>query len=192
MRDSLLWRLLGAQLLVIAIAVGISGALLTDLASHAFMMIMARYHIEPAMVEAEFLASTQRVLLEASLAAGAVATFLGWAAMRHLMRPLGRWSGWPSGSPRATMPAALISAAPTRSPGWPNRSIGWRTASSGSKRSGETSSPMSRMNFAHRSPRCWAIWRRCETAWRGPARRWWPPCMKKFSALRGWSMPCTS
>ena len=93
MRDSLLWRLLGAQLLVIAIAVGISGALLTDLASHAFMMIMARYHIEPAMVEAEFLASTQRVLLEASLAAGAVATFLGWAAMRHLMRPLGQMVG---------------------------------------------------------------------------------------------------
>jgi len=89
-RDSLLWRLLGAQLVVIAIAVGISGALLTDLASHAFMMIMARYHIEPAMVEAEFLASTHRVLLEASLAAGAAAMFLGWAVVRRLMRPLGQ------------------------------------------------------------------------------------------------------
>jgi signal transduction histidine kinase len=93
MRDSLLWRLLGAQLLVIAIAVGISGAMLTDLASHAFMMIMARYHIEPATVEAEFLASTHRVLLEASLAAGAAAMFLGWVVVRRLMRPLRQMIG---------------------------------------------------------------------------------------------------
>jgi len=87
-RDSLLWRLLGAQLLVIAIAVVISGALITNLASRSFMIIMARYHIEPAMVEAEFLDSTHRALLVSSLVAAAAAMLLGWILVRRLVRPL--------------------------------------------------------------------------------------------------------
>ncbi len=88
MRDSLLWRLLGAQLLVIAIAVVISGAMITDLASHSFMTIMARYNIEPVSVEAEFLASMRRVLLESSLGAAVVAMLLGWVLVRRLVRPI--------------------------------------------------------------------------------------------------------
>ena len=88
MRGSLLWRLLGAQILVIAIAVVISGVLITDLASRSFMIIMARYHIEPTMVEAEFLASTHRALLVSSLAAAAVAMLLGWILVRRIVRPL--------------------------------------------------------------------------------------------------------
>ncbi len=88
MRDSLLWRLLGAQLLVIAIAVAISGAMITDLASHSFMTIMMRYHIEPTAIEAEFLASTRRVLLVSSLVAAAAAMLLGWVLVRRLVRPL--------------------------------------------------------------------------------------------------------
>ena len=90
MRDSLLWRLLGAQLLVIGIAVAISGVLITDLASRAFMTIMAAYHIEPAPVEAEFLASSHRALLLSSLVAAAAAMLLGWFLVRRLVRPLER------------------------------------------------------------------------------------------------------
>ncbi len=90
MRDNLLWRLLGAQLLVIAIAVAISGVLITDLASHTFMTIMARYNIEPRAVEAEFLASSRRVLLLSSLVAAAAAMLLGWILVRRLVRPLER------------------------------------------------------------------------------------------------------
>lgn len=90
MRDSLLWRLLGAQLVVIAIAVVISGVMITNIATHSFMVIMARYNIEPATVEAEFLAATHRVLLWSSLAAAAAAMFLGWVLVRRLVRPLGQ------------------------------------------------------------------------------------------------------
>lgn len=90
MRDSLLWRLLGAQLVVIAIAVVISGVMITDIATHSFMVIMARYNIEPATVEAEFLAATRRALLWSSLAAAAGAMFLGWVLVRRLVRPLGQ------------------------------------------------------------------------------------------------------
>ncbi len=88
MRSSFLWRLLGALLLVIAIAVAISGVMITDLASRSFMVIMARYNIEPVMVEAEFLAATHRALLLSSLVAALVAMGLGWSLMHRLVRPL--------------------------------------------------------------------------------------------------------
>ncbi len=88
MRDSLLWRLLGALLLVIAIAVTISGVMITDLASRSFMTIMDRYHIEPEMVEAEFLAATRRTLLLSSLVAALVAMLIGWSLVHRLVRPL--------------------------------------------------------------------------------------------------------
>jgi two-component system, OmpR family, sensor histidine kinase BaeS len=87
-RNSLLWRLLGAQLLVIAIAVAISGAMITDLASRSFMQIMVRYHIDPAVVEREFLTTEHRVLLTSSLAAAAAAMVLGWVLVRRLVRPI--------------------------------------------------------------------------------------------------------
>jgi two-component system, OmpR family, sensor histidine kinase BaeS len=87
-RDSLLWRLLGAQLIVIAIAVAISGVLITNLASHSFMQIMLRYHIDPATVEKEFQATAHGVLLGSSLIAAAAAMFLGWVLVRRLVRPL--------------------------------------------------------------------------------------------------------
>ncbi len=90
MRDSLFWRLLGAQLLVIVIAVLASGMMITDLASRAFMTIMARYHIEPVGVESEFLAATHRILLVSSIVAAAVAMLLGWLLVRRLVRPLER------------------------------------------------------------------------------------------------------
>ncbi len=90
MRDSLLWRLLGAQLLVIAIGIIASGVMITDLATRSFMTIMARYHIEPVTLESEFLTSTHRILLVSSLVAAAVAMLLGWILVRRLVRPIGR------------------------------------------------------------------------------------------------------
>ncbi|HEX2715792.1 MAG TPA: HAMP domain-containing protein, partial [Candidatus Acidoferrales bacterium] len=90
MRDSLLWRLLGAQLLVIAIGIMASGVMITDLATRSFMTIMARYNIEPVTVESEFLASTHRILVASSLAAAVAAMLLGWFLVRRLVRPIER------------------------------------------------------------------------------------------------------
>jgi len=87
-RDRLLWRLLGAQLVVIVIAMAISSALITDLATRSFMTIMVRYHIEPSMVEADFLASTHRIMLTSTLIAAVAAMVLGWFLVRRLVRPL--------------------------------------------------------------------------------------------------------
>lgn len=88
MRDNLLWRLLGTHLLVIAIAVAISGALITDQASHFFMVIMTRYHIDPTVVEQDFLRTVHRVLAVSSVIAAAVAMFLGWILVRRMVRPI--------------------------------------------------------------------------------------------------------
>ena len=90
MRDSLLWRILGAQLLVIAIGIIASGVMITDLATRSFMAIMARFHIEPVAVETEFLTATHRILLVSSLVAAAVAMLLGWILVRRLVRPIER------------------------------------------------------------------------------------------------------
>jgi two-component system, OmpR family, sensor histidine kinase BaeS len=87
-RDKLLWRLLGAQLLVIAIAVAISGALIMDRAAQFFMVIMTRYHIDPTVVERDFVDAIQRVLVAGSVAAAAVAMLLGWILVRRLVRPI--------------------------------------------------------------------------------------------------------
>jgi signal transduction histidine kinase len=88
-RDKFLWRLLAAQLLVIAIAVAISDAMITHLATQSFMQIMERYHIDPTSVERDFLATVHHVLLVSSIAAGAAAMLLGWVLVRRLVRPIG-------------------------------------------------------------------------------------------------------
>jgi signal transduction histidine kinase len=87
-RDKLLWRLLGTHLLVIAIAVAISGALITDRAAHFFMVIMMRYHIDPTVVEQDFLHTVHRVLVAGSVIAAAAAMLLAWILVRRLVRPI--------------------------------------------------------------------------------------------------------
>ena len=89
MRDKFLWRLLGAQLLVIAIAVAISDALITNLAAQSFMQIMVRYHIDPTSVEQDFLDTVHHALLVSSVVAAAAAMLLGWVLVRRLVRPIG-------------------------------------------------------------------------------------------------------
>jgi len=87
-RNSLLWRLLGVQWLVIAVAVVISGVALEQQASHTFMAIMMRYHVDPTMIEAEFQVSSRRILLASSLVAAAIAMLTGWILVMRIVRPL--------------------------------------------------------------------------------------------------------
>jgi two-component system, OmpR family, sensor histidine kinase BaeS len=87
-RGSLLWRLLGVQLLVIAIAVTVSGIAISQLASHTFMAIMLRYHIDPTVIEVEFHTEIRRILLISSLITASIAMLLGWALVRRIVRPL--------------------------------------------------------------------------------------------------------
>jgi signal transduction histidine kinase len=79
---------LGTHLLVIAIAVAISGALITDRAAQLFMVIMTRYHIDPTVVEQDFLGAVHRVLITGSVIAAAAAMLLGWILVRRLLHPI--------------------------------------------------------------------------------------------------------
>ncbi|HXX37400.1 MAG TPA: ATP-binding protein [bacterium] len=85
MRTRLLWRLLGALLLVIAIGIAISDMLVTHLAAQSFMQIMARYHIDPTPVEKGFLATVHHAMFISGGIAAAAATLLGWTLVRPLV-----------------------------------------------------------------------------------------------------------
>jgi two-component system, OmpR family, sensor histidine kinase BaeS len=87
-RGSLLWRLLGVQLLVIAIAVTVSGFAISQLAARTFMDIMMRYHVDPTTIEAEFHTAIRRILVASSLITASVAMLLGWALVTRIVRPL--------------------------------------------------------------------------------------------------------
>jgi signal transduction histidine kinase len=87
-RGSLLWRLLGAQLLVIVIAVAASGFAISQQAAQAFMAIMTRYHVDPATIAAEFQTSSRRIFVVSTLVAATIAMLLGWALMTRIVRPL--------------------------------------------------------------------------------------------------------
>lgn len=88
MRASLLWRLLGAQLLVIALMVVVSGFAISGQATQTFMAIMMRYHVDPTTIEAEFHAAVRRILLISSLGGATTAMLLGWALVTRIVRPL--------------------------------------------------------------------------------------------------------
>ncbi len=88
MRASLLWRLLGAQLLVIAITVVVSGFAISGQAAQTFMAIMMRYHVDPTTIEAEFHVAIRRILFISSLIAATTAMLLGWALVTRIVRPL--------------------------------------------------------------------------------------------------------
>jgi two-component system, OmpR family, sensor histidine kinase BaeS len=87
-RASLLWRLLGAQLVVIALTVVVSGFAISEQAAQTFMAIMMRYHVDPTAIEAEFHAAILRILLISSLVGATTAMLLGWALVTRIVRPL--------------------------------------------------------------------------------------------------------
>jgi two-component system, OmpR family, sensor histidine kinase BaeS len=87
-RGSLLWRLLGAQLFVIVLAVAVSGVAISQLAAHTFMAIMMRYHVDPTTIETEFHAAIRRIFLISTLVTASIAMLLGWALVTRIVRPL--------------------------------------------------------------------------------------------------------
>jgi signal transduction histidine kinase len=84
----LLWRLLGVQLLVIVLAVAVSGVAISHLAADTFMAIMTRYHVDPSTIEIEFHAAIRRIFLGSTLITASIAMLLGWALVTRIVRPL--------------------------------------------------------------------------------------------------------
>lgn len=90
MRSSLVWKLLGVNVLTIGLVVAATWAALDYFAAEYFVRLMEDYHVSPADAHRMFLAAVHRSLLWASLMAVVVAGLIEYAAIRAVLRPLRR------------------------------------------------------------------------------------------------------
>lgn len=90
MRRSLLWKLLGVNVLVIVFVIGVVWVTINYLAADYFMVLMEKYHISPTESQQMFVGAVHRYLIWASIAAFVLALALSTAMMRRVLRPLTR------------------------------------------------------------------------------------------------------
>ena len=93
MRQSLLWKLLGVNILVIAFVITVVWLAINYLAAGYFMILMKKYHIAPEASHQMFVSAVHRYLLGASVAAFVLALALSVVLMRRLLGPLTKMIG---------------------------------------------------------------------------------------------------
>jgi two-component system sensor histidine kinase BaeS len=87
-RRSLLWKLLGINLLIIGFVIVIVWFAINHLAAGYFMALMQRYNISPTASHQMFVDSVHRYLIWASLAALFLAVALSFLLMKRVLGPL--------------------------------------------------------------------------------------------------------
>ncbi len=88
MTRTLLWKLLGINILVIGSVIVIVWMAIDYLAAGYFMALMEKYHISPTSSHQMFVSAVHRYLIWASLAALLLAVLLSFLLMRKVLRPL--------------------------------------------------------------------------------------------------------
>lgn len=88
MRRSLLWKLLGINILVIGIAVTVAAMSIRGLADVIFSNLMKEFQIQVEGMHAAFVAAMTRSLIQASLIAGGIGLLLSLVLFREVVRPL--------------------------------------------------------------------------------------------------------
>jgi len=88
LRKSLLWKLLGVNLLVIVFVISVVWLAVNYLAAGYFMALMEKYHISPTESHHMFVSAVHRYLIWASVAAFVLALALSSVLTRRLLRPL--------------------------------------------------------------------------------------------------------
>jgi two-component system, OmpR family, sensor histidine kinase BaeS len=88
LKQSILWKLLGVNVLVIAFVISIVWLAVNYLAAGYFMVLMEKYHIDPLASHQMFVGSVHRYLIWASIAAFIVALALSVVLMRRILGPL--------------------------------------------------------------------------------------------------------
>jgi len=88
LKQSLLWKLLGVNVLVIAFVISIVWVVINFLAARYFMILMEKYHIDPLASHQMFVSSVHHYLIWASIAAFVLALALSVVLMRRLLGPL--------------------------------------------------------------------------------------------------------
>ena len=93
MKQSLLWKLLAVNVLVIAFVISIVWLAVNYLAASYFTVLMEKYHIDPVASHQMFISSVHRYLIWASIAAFILALGLSVVLMRRLLGPLATITG---------------------------------------------------------------------------------------------------
>ncbi len=93
MKNRLLWKLLGINILVIGVVILIVWLAIDYLASDYFMKLMKEYNISPSAVHRMFLEATHRTLIWASLVTLALAVILSFLLTRRVLNPLSQMTG---------------------------------------------------------------------------------------------------
>jgi len=93
LRQSLLWKLLGVNALVIAFVISVVWLAINYLAAGYFMTLMEKYHIAPQASHQMFVSAVHRYLIGASVAAFVLALALSVVLMRRLLGPLSKMTG---------------------------------------------------------------------------------------------------
>jgi two-component system, OmpR family, sensor histidine kinase BaeS len=93
LRRSLLWKLLGVNVLIIVFVISVVWLAVNYLAAGYFMILMEKYHISPTASHQMFVGAVHRYLIWASVAAFVLAVGLSTVLMRRLLRPLTKMMG---------------------------------------------------------------------------------------------------
>jgi len=88
MTRTLLWKLLGINILVIGSVIVIVWMAIDYLAAGYFMTLMEKYNISPTSSQQMFVSAVHRYLIWASLAALFLAAILSFLLMKKVLRPL--------------------------------------------------------------------------------------------------------
>ena len=87
-RRSLFWTLLGINLLVVGVAVGMAALMVGRLADAIFASLMKEFHIQADMPHHLFVTALWRALLLTSLTAGGIGVLLSVILFRQVVRPV--------------------------------------------------------------------------------------------------------
>jgi signal transduction histidine kinase len=88
MRRSLLWKLLGINIVVVGIAIGVAAMHLRALANAIFMNLMKTFQIETEGLHGQFVAALNQTLLQTTVIAGGIGLLLSLILFREVVRPL--------------------------------------------------------------------------------------------------------
>jgi two-component system sensor histidine kinase BaeS len=87
-RNRLIWKLLGINILIIGVVIIIVWLSIDYLAAGYFMTLMEKYHISPTSSHEMFVGAVHRYLIWASLGALVLAVALSFLIMKRILHPL--------------------------------------------------------------------------------------------------------
>jgi len=93
MRRSLLWKLVGVNILVVGVAMAVTAMSVGRLADQIFSNLMKEFHIEVEGMHQAFTQALSRSLMEAILIAGGIGLLLSLFLFREVVRPLRSMTG---------------------------------------------------------------------------------------------------